>query len=165
MSVAVVVGVEVVMVWWWCGTSQECARPAARSCWHHYPSPPPPFFSSLTNLTTFSHPTSCQAFRNMLRVLALTIVGCLGLTLAFSPVYPVSTLHVANKKCRAAQTDVLSLLLLLGRRGGRPGPLHVCYAVSTTSGGSSYDEGFPGVRTLASGVAGVLGRGGPMFSS
>ncbi len=129
------------------------------------PIPPPPFFSSLTNLTTFSHPTSCQAFRNMLRVLALTIVGCLGLTLAFSPVYPVSTLHVANKKCRAAQTDVLSLLLLLGRRGGRPGPLHVCYAVSTTSGGSSYDEGFPGVRTLASGVAGVLGRGGPMFSS
>ena len=90
----------------------------------------------------------------MLRVLALTIVGCLGLTLAFSPVYPVFTLHVANKKCHAAQTDLL-LLLLLGRRGARPGMLHVCYAVSTTSGGSSYDEGFPGVRTRASGVAGV----------
>ncbi len=100
------------------------------------------------------HPTR-QAFHNMRGVLALAIVGCLGLTVAFSPVCPVYTLHAANKECQAAQTDVH---LLLGLLGFRSGTLHVRHAVSTTSGGSSSSEKNPGVSKLASGVAAVHGR-------
>lgn len=95
------------------------------------------------------------AFWNMLRVLALAIVGCLGLTVAFSPVCPVYTLHAA--KCQAAQTD---FHILLGRLGFRSGTLHVCHAVGTTSGGSSSSEEYRGVSKLGSGVAGSACEGG-----
>ena len=78
----------------------------------------------------------------MLRVLALAIVGCLGLTVAFSPVCPVYTLHGA--KFQAAQTDVH---LLLGRLGFRSGTLARLHAVSTTSGSNS--EEYRGVRWQA----------------
>ena len=94
----------------------------------------------------FTHKT---AFCNMLRVLALTIVGCLGLTVAFAPVCPVYTLHAA--KCQVAQTNVH---LLLSRLGCRSGTLHVCHAVSTTSGGSnSNSEDYPGVSKDVAGSA------------
>ena len=96
--------------------------------------------------------THKTAFCSMLRVLALAIVGCLGLTVAFAPVCPVYTLHGA--KFQAAQTDVHLLLGRLGRRSGTwSGTWHVCHAVSTTSGGSNSSEEYRGVSKDVAGSA------------
>ena len=106
----------------------------------------PSHFLSTLYVLPSTHKT---AFCNMLRVLALTNVGCLGLTVAFAPVCPVYTLHAA--KCQVAQTNVH---LLLGRLGCGSGTLHVCHAVSTTSGGSSNSsEEYGGVSKDVAGNA------------
>jgi hypothetical protein len=79
------------------------------------------------------HPTR-QASGIMLRILPLAIVGCLGLSVAFSPLRPVYTLDAAKSKCQAAQTHVHHLLHSLGVRSET---LHVRHAVSTMSGSNS----------------------------
>jgi hypothetical protein len=87
----------------------------------------------LTHYVPSLHPTG-QASGNMLRVLPLAIVGCLGLSVAFSPPRPVYTL----------QTHVHLLLRSLGVRSET---LHVLHAVSTTSGSNSDESA--GVRWQA----------------
>ena len=97
--------------------------------------PNSPMHSSLTHskLVRYSlHPTR-QASGIMLRVFPLAIVGCLGLSVAFSPLRPVTL--AAKSKCQdAAQTHVHLLLHSLGVRSET---LHVRHAVSTTSGSNS----------------------------
>jgi hypothetical protein len=89
------------------------------------------------------HPTR-QASGNMLRVLPLAIVGCLSLSVAFSPLRPVYTLDAAKSKCQDPQTHVNPLLHSTGVWSET---LHVRHAVSTTSG--SYSDESAGVRWQA----------------
>ena len=75
--------------------------------------------------------------------------------LCHSPSHFLSTLYVLPSTHKTAFCNMLRVLaqtnvhLLLGRLGCRSGTLHVCHAVSTTSGGEDY----PGVSKDVAGNA------------